>query len=414
MRNTLCITALLAAGAVTPVSAQVIVRTAPGSGAHSFTWTNTLTPKAVIGVTTSAGDARDTLGLAVTDVAANGPADKAGIKEGDRIQSINGINLKLAAIDIGDGEMADAMSRRLTRELGKLKAGDNVSLTVYHAGQFKTVSVTTVKSDDLYGDTGGFMRGADDNRAMLGVSLSVTGNTRDTLGVLITAVDDSGPAAKAGLEEGNRLAQINGVDLKVDRADAGDRYVANARYQRLQKEMAKVKPGDDVTLQVYADGRFKTVRVKTVKASDLGSTQGVFMFRGNDGENPSVQFNIDGQQMREEIQRGMQHMKREVQRVRVAPGVRWMDEDEAPMVIRERMPAPPAPPMPAMAPRVKIRSGIHAAVLAPPAAPAAVSAWAVAPDAPALAEVRAAPAAGTMILARPALAPRPAMRVIRF
>ena len=378
MRNTLCITLLLAAGAVMPVSAQVVVRTTPGSDAHSFTWTRTRTPTAVIGVTTSAGDARDTLGLLVTDIAANGPADKAGINDGDRIQSINGINLKLAAIDIGDGEMADAMSRRLTRELGKLKAGDNVSLTVDHAGQLKTVSVTTVKSDDLYGNAGGFMRAAEDNRAMLGVSLSVTGNKRDTLGVLITAVDDSGPAAKAGLEEGNRLAQINGVDLKVDRADAGDSYVANSRYQRLQKEMAKVKPGDDVTLQVYADGRFKTVRVKTVKASDLGSTQGVFIFRGNDGEIPSVRFNIDGQRMREEIQRGMQGMKQELQRVRVAPDVRWMEEDDAPMVIRERMPAPPAPPMPA------------------------------------LAEVRAVPAAWTMMLARPAVAPMPVLRVIRF
>lgn len=393
MRNTLCITALLAAGAVTPVSAQVIVRTAPGADAHSFTWTTTLTPKAVIGVTTSAGDARDTLGLLVTDVAANGPADKAGIKEGDRIQAINGIDLKLAAIDIGDGEMADAMSRRLTRELGKLKAGDNVSLKVYHAGQLKTVSVTTVKSADLYGDTGGFMRGAEDNRAMLGVSLSVTGNKRDTLGVLITAVDDSGPAARAGLEEGNRIAQINGVDLKVDRADAGDSYVANSRYQRLQKEMAKVKPGDDVTLQVYADGRFKTVRVKTVKASELGSTQGVFIFRGNDGESPSVRLNIDGQRMREEIQRGMQDMQQELQRVRVAPRVRWMEEDDAPMVMRERMPAPPAPPMPAMAPRVKIMSDVHAAAWAPVLAPVApAAAWAVAP----------------------ALAPMPAMRVIRF
>jgi len=378
MRNTLCITLLLAAGAVMPVSAQVVVRTTPGSDAHSFTWTRTRTPTAVIGVTTSAGDARDTLGLLVTDIAANGPADKAGINDGDRIQSINGINLKLAAIDIGDGEMADAMSRRLTRELGKLKAGDNVSLTVDHAGQLKTVSVTTVKSDDLYSNAGGFMRAAEDNRAMLGVSLSVTGNKRDTLGVLITAVDDSGPAAKAGLEEGNRLAQINGVDLKVDRADAGDSYVANSRYQRLQKEMAKVKPGDDVTLQVYADGRFKTVRVKTVKASDLGSTQGVFIFRGNDGEIPSVRFNIDGQRMREEIQRGMQGMKQELQRVRVAPDVRWMEEDDAPMVIRERMPAPPAPPMPA------------------------------------LAEVRAVPAAWTMMLARPAVAPMPVLRVIRF
>ena len=162
------------------------------------------------------------------------------------------------------------MSRRLTRELGKLKPGDEVSLRVYHDGQVKAVRAKTVESDALYGSAMGFMRRTDDNRAVLGVSLAVTGSKRDTLGVLIIGVNDDGPAAKAGLEEGNRIAAINGVNLKVDHEDAGDRYVSSARYQRLQREMRKVKPDDDVTLDVYSDGRFKTVHLKAGKASELG------------------------------------------------------------------------------------------------------------------------------------------------
>src|SRR5579884_3816624 len=74
-------------------------------------------PRAVIGVTTNAGTtSRDTLGVLVASVREGSPAEKAGIQEGDRIASINGVSLKLAAADIGDYDMANAMTRRLTRE----------------------------------------------------------------------------------------------------------------------------------------------------------------------------------------------------------------------------------------------------------------------------------------------------------
>ena len=334
-----------------PLTAQVVASAAPRAYAYSINTTES--PRAVIGVTMSTGDAQDTLGLRISEVTASSPAEKAGIKEGDRLQSINGVNLKLSVIDIGDQQMADAMANRLTRELGKLKAGDNVSLKVYHDGSVKTVSVKTENSEDLYSTAstfGTFMKRAD-NRAVLGVSLSVTGSKRDTLGVLIIGVNDDGPAGKAGLEEGNRIAAINGVNLKVDHADAGDSYVSNARYQRLQKEMEKVKPGDNVTLQVYADGRFKTVEIKAAKGSDLAGNTGTFVINGMPGG--MVNVNVDGQKIRDDVQRAMEQVRRSMNEVRVAPGVRWMTDDGAPAA----MPMPPMPPMPAMAPARIVLSG---------------------------------------------------------
>ena len=103
----------------------------------------------VIGVETSSGSVRDTLGVLVIGVTTNGPADKAGIEEGDRIASANGVDLRLTSADAGDREMRGLMSRRLARAVQKLKAGDAVELRVYHDGQYKTVKLTTVKSSDL-------------------------------------------------------------------------------------------------------------------------------------------------------------------------------------------------------------------------------------------------------------------------
>ena len=67
------------------------------------------------------------------------------------------------------------------------------------------------------------------DRAVLGFSLGGTGSRRDTLGVLVVGVGDSTPAALAGIEEGDRIAAINGVDVRVAREDAGDWQASSAR-----------------------------------------------------------------------------------------------------------------------------------------------------------------------------------------
>jgi S1-C subfamily serine protease len=151
--------------------------------------------RAVIGVTTSSGSARDTIGVLVSSVTPGGPAEKAGLEEGNRIASINGVNLKLSPADVGDWEMSSVMSRRLTRELGKVKAGSDVELRVYGSGQTRVVKVKTVTYDSLYPSNRRVRWDADD-RAALGVSLGSGGSKRDTLGVLVMWLDDDGPAAR--------------------------------------------------------------------------------------------------------------------------------------------------------------------------------------------------------------------------
>ena len=257
-------------GLATAAAAEAQVRTysVEPRGAFSFS-TSEDGDRAVIGVTTSTGSARDTLGVLLSTVTQGGPADKAGVEEGSRVASINGVNLKLSPADVGDWDMSSALARRFTREMAKVKAGDEVELRVYSGGQSRTVKVKTVTYDDLYSTSRRVSRVSED-RAALGVSLGSTGGKRDTLGVLLMGIDDDGPAAKAGLEEGNRVQSINGVDLRVGREDAGDAYMGSSKARRLQREMEKVKVGDEVTLKVYVGGgRTRDVKVKAVPQSDL-------------------------------------------------------------------------------------------------------------------------------------------------
>lgn len=95
------------------------------------------------------------------------------------------------------------------------------------------------------------------------------------------SVSDSTPAAKAGIEEGNRIAAINGVNLRVAREDAGDRWLSSTKSQRLQREIQALKPGDNVTLKVYSNGQFRDVTLKVARAGDLPKNG--MMYFGGDG-----------------------------------------------------------------------------------------------------------------------------------
>ena len=122
-------------------------------------------------------------------------------------------------------------------------------------------------------------------RAALGLELRPTGTRRDTLGVFIAAVTPKGPAESAGIIEGDRIAAINGVDLRTAAGDVDDSYTNGMAAHRLTREVQKLTPGSRVTLRVYSGGRFRDVQVTAGKASDVRRLGGRFSFRvpGPDG-----------------------------------------------------------------------------------------------------------------------------------
>jgi serine protease Do len=308
----------VALAAPLPAQRRVEVFTQPGGERRVMIHDD----RPMIGVTTAAESERaDTLGLRITDVTEDSPAAKAGLKVGDRIQAVNGVNLRADRADAGEEDYDGVLNRRLQREVQATKAGESVELRVLSDGQSRTVRVAPVPAQELvgaFGQLGGFATGPEatlfrkmNDRAVLGLSVTSTGTLRDTAGVFVQSVSKDGPAEKAGIYEGDRIAAVNGVSLKVSREDAEDASVGATRSERLARELAKLKVGDAAELTVVSAGRSRTVRVTTVRASELNDSReatfdfggprgtvrmfrspegGEFRVRPPDGEEPDVIF----------------------------------------------------------------------------------------------------------------------------
>src|SRR4030095_7137484 len=142
MRRSLCFAGALALSAGV-LQAQGSTRT------YSYDSRYDDRDRAAIGISTSSGGMRDTLGLLVSSVTAGGPADKAGIEGGNRLRAIQRVRLPLSPPDAKEGDMDGIVNRRLIRELEKVKAGDEVDLRVWAGSQTKSVKLKTVAGEDL-------------------------------------------------------------------------------------------------------------------------------------------------------------------------------------------------------------------------------------------------------------------------
>ncbi|MGZ8378619.1 MAG: PDZ domain-containing protein [Gemmatirosa sp.] len=269
--------------------------------------------RAMLGVSLGAGDDR---GVRVVEVSDDGPAAKAGIEEGDRIVSINGTVVTVSREDADDPELQDLGARRLTRALGALKPGDEVTLVVARGSERRTVRVKTVAGSALAEGRGarvfsipggsGYVFGRDsagrataearirawrdsarvqaERRPARGLSVQASGTVRDTLGLFVGSITSGGPAEKAGLVEGDRIAAINDVDVRVPREDVEDRPSGSARASRFTRELRKAKPGDDLRLRVFSEGRYRTLTVKVGRAVDVFRSEGGMSFGFGDGD----------------------------------------------------------------------------------------------------------------------------------
>jgi hypothetical protein len=137
-------------------------------------------------------------------------------------------------------------------------ADGRVECRIYRTGGDSTLNRVFYRTDSAMA-----------KRAALGIEVRSTGTRRDTLGVFVDAVTPIGPAEAAGIVEGDRIASINGVDLRTTAADTEDSYTNGIAAHRLSREVQKLSPGSRVSLRIYSGGRARDVQVTAGKASDV-------------------------------------------------------------------------------------------------------------------------------------------------
>ena len=137
----------------------------------------------MIGVTTTQESARsDTLGLLIDDVRRDSPAAKAGLKSGDRLQTVNGVSLRADKADAGERDYDGVLNRRLSCEIEKGEAGKAIELRVYSEGRSRTVSVIPVKMRELDGSSeSNVFTISRRDRAVVGFTIGSTASPRDTI-----------------------------------------------------------------------------------------------------------------------------------------------------------------------------------------------------------------------------------------
>lgn len=114
---------------------------------------------------------------------------------------------------------------------------------------------------------------APDPRTALGLVVGTSGTDRDTLGLLVTQVLRDGPAERAGIDEGSRLAEIDGVSLRIDPSDVGRSGPSDAAVRRLAQTLSGLRDADQARLRVYGGGRYRIVTVQLASPPNVAVAQ---------------------------------------------------------------------------------------------------------------------------------------------
>ena len=129
-------------------------------------------------------------GALVSDVSANSPAERAGLKAGDIVTKVDG--------------QAIADSRALQLMIGEMKPGQTVHLSVMRDGAERDYPVTLGESPADKGTSASERGGNSADQSLDGVSVETTSK-----GVVVRGVDSDSAAAQAGLQTGDVILEVN-------------------------------------------------------------------------------------------------------------------------------------------------------------------------------------------------------------
>jgi len=211
-------------------------------------------------------------GVLVIEVVSGSPAEEGGLRGGDQEADVSGDQVPLG------GDVIIAMDGQPVREFEDLtaylarytKVGQQLTLTVLRGGAEETVEITLAarpreetassqpEEPSIEPEAGA------GSGAYLGiVGLTVTPELAelmdlpdDQAGVLVQALDEDGPAERAGVRAGNQEATIDGQQVLT----GGDIITALdgqpvATIEALRAALQEYAPGDEVTLALLRGKR---------------------------------------------------------------------------------------------------------------------------------------------------------------
>jgi len=181
-------------------------------------------------------------GVIVSDVQPDGPSDKAGVKIGDIVRSLNGKS------------MHDA--RQLELEIFRYPMRQKVTLDVQRASDHLTIEVPVIDAVDdptRFAD----LVNPEDNLiprlGILGIGIDkklaeMLPDLRNSYGVVVAAGSASDLSSGTGLSPGDVIYSVNGTPVVT--VDA------------LKKKLAEYKAGDPVVMQVERSGVLMFVTIE--------------------------------------------------------------------------------------------------------------------------------------------------------
>src|SRR5215204_2801626 len=204
-------------------------------------------------------------GFLVIDVNSNGPADKAGIRGGDKIDTIDGREVELGgdiilAIDGNPVRKIDDILSHLEREKS---VGDNITLTIIRDGivQEKTTVLQarpdseTIISSSQHPSLG--ITGID-----VTPDIAKKMNLTEAQGFLVIDVNSNGPADTAGIRGGYIVEIINNTQYRL-----GGDVIVGIDNQTIKSVsditdyLMNKKEGDIVKLKILRDNEILNVPV---------------------------------------------------------------------------------------------------------------------------------------------------------
>jgi serine protease Do len=240
-------------------------------------------------------------GFLVIGVNEGSPADKAGLRGGDRVTNVNGREIRLGG-DIVlkiDNQDVRKIEDILTYLEGQKHAGDNVQLTILRDGKTQTVNVTLTprlennQSQQLQSQS-------EQQRPSLGISgtnltpaIAKAMNMTQPTGFLIVDIIADGPADKAGIRGGYVISNINGTEIEL----GGDVIlkIDNKTVNTINDVISYLdtkRVNDTVQLTILRDGNVENVPVQLGPPSITeGSTESPFEIQPFPSQPPSNDSN---------------------------------------------------------------------------------------------------------------------------